>query len=229
MAKKKPATPAAKPAAKKKAAHPKQGGRPTRGADAPKQPEAAPEPLAYIVADLRPLAVPIETINPDPRNARAHDDNNLRAISASLRQYGQRRPVVVNRNGNTIEAGHGLVTAAKAIGWAHVAVVWVEDDDAAHAGYSLADNRTAELAAWDEAMLAELVADYGDANADLYDSLLLADLLADGDAAADDSPKQQVRVPEAWQVVVECENEDQQRELYERLAGEGFDCRIVNL
>lgn len=36
-------------------------------------------------------------------------------------------------------------------------------------------------------------------------------------------------VPEAFQVVVECRDEDQQREVFERLTGEGYSCRLLML
>lgn len=43
------------------------------------------------------------------------------------------------------------------------------------------------------------------------------------------SEKPEVEIPEAYQVVVECENETQQREVYERLTEEGFRCRVLTL
>jgi len=68
-----------------------------RSQKAPAPPRSAEFP--WIAADLRPLAEPLEAILPDPKNARTHDENNLRAIVASLRQFGQRKPIVVNRRG----------------------------------------------------------------------------------------------------------------------------------
>jgi hypothetical protein len=38
-----------------------------------------------------------------------------------------------------------------------------------------------------------------------------------------------VEIPEAYQLLVECGSEDEQRELYERLRGEGFKCRVLTL
>jgi hypothetical protein len=32
---------------------------------------------------------------------------------------------------------------------------------------------------------------------------------------------------ESWQVVVECRDEDQQRQVYQRLSAEGFKCRLI--
>ena len=90
----------------------------------------------------------------DPNNARKHDEKNLEAIKGSLTQFGQRKPIVIQ--GSTVIAGNGTMEAAKQLGWETIEVVRVPDDwsaDQAKA-FALADNRTAELAAWDEQVLA---------------------------------------------------------------------------
>jgi len=111
--------------------------------------------LSYIIEGLRPLAVPIDSVVVDPANAMGHPDENREAIQGSLAKYGQRKPIVVNVNGNVIEAGNGTWQAAKALGWAHIAAVFVDDDPTTATGYAIADNRTAQLAAWDWEVLAE--------------------------------------------------------------------------
>jgi DNA modification methylase len=115
--------------------------------------------LEYIAEGLRALAVPISEIIPDPANARKHPEANIEALKASLRVYGQRKPIVVNvRSNKTIEAGNGTLEAAKLLGWSHIAVLYVDDDPATAVGFSIADNRTAELAEWDQAALDRLLA-----------------------------------------------------------------------
>lgn len=111
-------------------------------------------PKPHIVKALLPLAVPIESVRADPANARRHSERNIGSISASLQRYGQRRPVVVNRRTGTIEAGNATWEAAKALGWSALAVVYVDDDPSTAAGFAIADNRTAELAEWDDETLA---------------------------------------------------------------------------
>lgn len=91
----------------------------------------------------------------DPNNARKHDDKNLEAIKGSLTQFGQRKPIVIQ--GSTVIAGNGTLEAAKQLGWEDIQVVRVPEDwtaDQAKA-FALADNRTAELATWDDAVLQE--------------------------------------------------------------------------
>lgn len=109
--------------------------------------------MNYIHDSLRDLAQPIDTLNLDPSNARMHDEANIGAIQASLAQFGQRRPAVVQKQGMIVRAGNGMIQAAKNLGWTHVAAIVVDEDNVSATAYAIADNRTAELAAWDEEAL----------------------------------------------------------------------------
>jgi hypothetical protein len=131
------------------------------------RPKNTPPDLAHIADPLRSLAVAVADLNPDPANARLHPDRNLGAIEASLRVYGQRKPLVVRREGMVVEAGNGTLEAAKRLGWTHVAAVLVDDDPITATGFAIADNRTAELAAWDEAALGKLLAELQAEDVDL--------------------------------------------------------------
>ena len=98
----------------------------------------------------------LESLKLDPSNARRHDKRNLKAIQDSLKRFGQRKPIVVSADGVVI-AGNGTVEAARALGWTELSVArvpetWTADEIKA---YALVDNRSAELAAWDESVLAE--------------------------------------------------------------------------
>lgn len=125
--------------------------------------------LSHIAEQLRSLAIPVADLAQDPANARSHGTKNLEAIKASLRVYGQRKPVVVKRDGMVVEAGNATLTAAKALGWAHLAAVIVDDDALTATGYGLADNRSGSLAEWDDAVLARLLVDLREEDVDLGD------------------------------------------------------------
>ncbi|HTU19015.1 MAG TPA: DNA modification methylase [Gemmataceae bacterium] len=112
-----------------------------------------------IAEPLRPLAVPCSELLLDPANARRHPEANIEALKGCLRAYGQRKPIVVNRRTGIIEAGNGTLQAALELGWTHLAVVYVDDDPMTATGFSIADNRTAELAEWDRAALEKLLAE----------------------------------------------------------------------
>ena len=117
--------------------------------------------LSYISESLRPLAVLIDSLHEDPANARVGHD--VARIAASLKAYGQRKPIVANRlQDGKIEAGNGTYRAAKELGWSHIAVVFVDDDPATAAAFGIADNRVGEFSRWDEEVLREITSTTGD-------------------------------------------------------------------
>jgi DNA modification methylase len=112
--------------------------------------------------------VPLQSLKLDPNNARKHDKRNLTAIQESLNQFGQRKPIVVTAD-NTVIAGNGTLEAAQSLGWTEIAVAripsdWTPDQTKA---YALADNRSSELAEWDDSILATQLLDLDDMGWDI--------------------------------------------------------------
>ena len=99
--------------------------------------------------------MPISGLLPDPRNARRHNARNLEAIKVSLGRFGQQKPIVVDGKG-VVRAGNGTLEAAKSLGWTEVDVVKSDLSDSELTAFGIADNKTAELAEWDDEVLAEL-------------------------------------------------------------------------
>jgi ParB-like chromosome segregation protein Spo0J len=64
------------------------------------------------------VKIAIADLSLDPNNARKHSQRNLDAIAASLKQFGQRKPIVVHRG--VVLAGNGTVEAAKTLGWTEI-------------------------------------------------------------------------------------------------------------
>ena len=112
---------------------------------------------AHIAEPLRHLAIPIASLVLDPSNARKHGERNLEAIKASLAKFGQRAPIVVQRDGMVVRSGNGRLLAAKALGWTEIAATIIDEDNSTAAQFAIADNRTAELAEWDNETLALLL------------------------------------------------------------------------
>ena len=103
--------------------------------------------------------VPLDQLTPDPGNARVHGRDNLAAIRASLERFGQVRPLLTTSSG-TVLAGNGTLAAMRALGWTEAQVLRLPWDDPDQCrAYAIADNRTAELAAWDTDTLADQVGD----------------------------------------------------------------------
>jgi ParB-like chromosome segregation protein Spo0J len=121
------------------------------------------------------VSVPLEKLILDDRNARRGD---VAAIVESLTEFGQHRPVVVQKSTNKIIAGNHLYMAAEALGWESVDAYYVDDDDAKALRRSLADNGTGDLAKWENDTLAALLQEAGD-DVPGFDEAFLDKLLKD--------------------------------------------------
>lgn len=112
---------------------------------------------ARIAKALRALTVSLDSLHLDAANPRTHNERNLAAIEASLAQFGQRKPIVVQRRGMVVRAGNGTVLAAQRLGWTELAAVVVDEGDVSAVAFAIADNRSAELAGWDDEVLGDLL------------------------------------------------------------------------
>ena len=101
--------------------------------------------------------VAISSLSLDPANVRKHPDKNIQSIIASLKRFGQQKPIVVDANG-IVRAGNGTLMAAQQLGYTEIAIVRSPLKGSEATAYAIADNRTAELAEWDEGSLAEQLA-----------------------------------------------------------------------
>lgn len=101
---------------------------------------------------------PIEKVINYARNARLHSDDQVKAIAASIKEFGFINPCLVDASG-TLIAGHGRVMACKSLAIKTVPVIKLghlsEDQIKA---LRIADNQLPMLASWSTELLrAELI------------------------------------------------------------------------
>jgi DNA modification methylase len=102
---------------------------------------------------MKTVTMKLSDLSQDPANARKHDDRNIDSIIASLRRFGQQKPIVIDAS-NVVRAGNGTLEAAKRLGWDSIECVKSDLKGSDAIAYAIADNRTAELAEWDSDILA---------------------------------------------------------------------------
>ena len=97
---------------------------------------------------------PVAALSANSRNARTHSKRQIRQIAASIRTFGFNNPIIIDKNAKIV-AGHGRWEAAKLAGMDSVPTILLENltEDQIRA-YIVADNRLAELAGWDNSILA---------------------------------------------------------------------------
>jgi DNA modification methylase len=125
---------------------------------------------------------PTGKLLPYARNARTHTDAQVAQIAASIAEFGFTNPILAGGDG-VIVAGHGRLAAAQKLGIQTVPVVVLDHlTPTQRRALVIADNRIAENAGWDEAMLQVELAALQDDDFDLaltgFDADALADLLA---------------------------------------------------
>jgi hypothetical protein len=108
----------------------------------------------------------ITSLQSDHKNARRRTDRSSELIKESLQRYGAARSIVIDED-NRILAGNGTIDGAKAAGIKNVRIIESDGDEIIavkrtglseeqKVGLALADNRTADLSEWDQAMLHQL-------------------------------------------------------------------------
>jgi DNA modification methylase len=137
---------------------------------------------------------PTAKLLPYARNARTHSDEQVAQIAASIAEFGFTNPILAGSDG-VIVAGHGRLAAAQKLGLEMVPVVVLDHlSPTQRRALVIADNRIAENAGWDDAMLRIEIASLQDEDFDLsltgFDADALAELMAgdepDGEGQTDD-------------------------------------------
>lgn len=98
--------------------------------------------------------VDIDSVKPYEKNPRKNDDA-VPMVEESIRQYGFRVPIVIDKN-NVIVAGHTRYKAAQNIGMKSVPCVIADDlSDEQIKAYRIADNKVSDFSLWDNSLLLE--------------------------------------------------------------------------
>lgn len=117
----------------------------------------------------------LSEIRPYERNPRIIPQAAVDAVAKSIAAFGFRQPIVVDGDG-VILAGHTRYKAAQQLGLEVVPVVWQTDITEIQArGYRIADNKTAEIAAWDRDALDAEVRELAGMDDDAIASLGMSD------------------------------------------------------
>ena len=139
--------------------------------------------------------VPIDDLIRHPETPRRGD---IPAISASIEVNGWYGAVVAQSSTRHVLAGNNRMEAARRLGMTDLPVHWLDVDDATARRIMLADNRTSDLATYDDAVLVQLL-EAAAADDDLfgsgYDGDDLDDLLADIAGDIDNKYASQIVAP----------------------------------
>lgn len=165
--------------------------------------------------------VDVAQLKTHPMNPRRGD---VTKIASSIDVHGFYGSVVAQRSTGFVIAGNHRLLAARKLGIASLPVIWVDCDDDKARRILAVDNRSSDVASYDDDELIELLRSFDD---DLtgtgFDEADLLKLLGSEDSEDGDGDSQLDEG--SLSIIVECQSEQQQSELLERFEAEGLSCR----
>lgn len=108
----------------------------------------------------------LDEIQQHPQNVRIHTKRNLDVIKKSLSEWGQYKPILVQKSTMYILAGNGTYQAACALGWEEMDCNIIDVTDEQAKAILIADNRSSDLSQMDEKAVLDLLQEF---DADLLD------------------------------------------------------------
>lgn len=190
--------------------------------------KAAPESAGKLTVET----VPIDSVMLDPTNLRRHPERSIEALKASLARFGQQRAILVDAN-NVVRAGNGTLEAARALGWTEIVVSRSRLTGSEMTAYAIADNHIPRLSEDDDDALGQtlraLQAEDFDLSAIGFTDDEVDALFSEPEPDGDGEPEVGGvdDLPEKYEIIVECRDEEHQRATFESLQADGHTCRVI--
>jgi ParB-like chromosome segregation protein Spo0J len=172
--------------------------------------------------------VSTDDLIPYAMNSRTHSDTQVDQVAASIKEFGFTNPILVD-DFNVIIAGHGRLQAAKKLGLDKVPTITLEGlTEAQRKAYVIADNKLALNAGWDEQALQAELERLNELDFDLtligFDTDELARLFDDQEVEIKEESYSEV-----FNIIVECDDEQEQEKIFNQLDRDGYKCRVQSL
>lgn len=166
-----------------------------------------------------------EDLTPYENNTRKHAPDDIEQIKESILQDGFNDPIGIWGENNLIVEGHGRQIAAMELHLEKVPVIRLDHmTDDQRRDYAIRHNRTAELSAWDFATLEEEIAKL-EIEGHNFDGLKF--VFDDADLSFNEA--KEVPLNEKFQLIIDCESEEDMHEKYDALQEVGIECRVSTL
>ena len=174
--------------------------------------------------------MPASQLVPNPKNWRIHTEKQRDILRGILSDIGYADALLARElDDGRLQLVDGHLRAETTPN--QIVPVLILDIDDAEAGKVLALlDPLASLAETDYDAIGELVRSFETSNATICE--FLAELSSQNDVVietADGVNNREIVLPQLFQVVIECENENQQAEIFEEMTSRGLKIRILNL
>lgn len=165
--------------------------------------------------------VNIKDIKPYKNNPR-FNDNAVDYVANSIKEFGFKVPVVLDKN-NVIITGHTRVKACEKLGIEEIPCIYANDlTEEQVKAFRLADNKVGEIADWDFDLLNN---ELDDIEFDMSEFGFL-----DMDLKEENKERKEATLnEEEFQIIIDCEDESQAEYYYNKIQEIGIECRISTL
>ena len=139
--------------------------------------------------EIAAVWVDIDDVTPWDENPR-NNEAAIAPVAASIKRFGFASPLIVRKADNVVIAGHTRLLAARSLGLDRVPVRFMDLDPADARLLAIVDNKSGEVAEWDDDALGALLGDMDDFDLELlldtgFSEEDLEALLDDGSADPD--------------------------------------------
>ena len=165
---------------------------------------------------------------PYARNSRTHSDEQVSQIMASIKEFGFTNPILTDGKDGII-AGHGRLMAAQRLGIEEVPTIELSHlTDAQKKAYIIADNKLALNSGWDEDMLKIELSELDEIGFNYSD--LGFDFDIDIEEINDEEKiLKNEEYKEKFSIIIDCDSELHQEEIFYNLTNQGLKCRVQSL
>ena len=171
----------------------------------------------------------INDLIPYVNNTRTHSEEQINQIASSIKEFGFTNPVLIDEQGGII-AGHGRIMGAKKLNMLEVPTIVLSNlSEAQKKAYIIADNKISLNAGWDEDLLKlelmsldEMGFDYSNLGFDFdFD---IEDISEENEINLKDE-----EYKEKFSIIIDCDSELHQEEIFYNLTNQGLKCRVQSL
>jgi len=161
----------------------------------------------------------LEDLVPYKRRLRRYE-RSIENVKVSIKEYGFNQPIVIDLK-NQIVVGNTRYYAAKDLKIKEVPVIVRDFTDEQSKLYRIADNTCQEYSEWNKDFLKDELEMLREFETGFSDSEIDRLLGVDDDKEVDDNT--------FFELIVETENEETQKLIFEYLKEQGIECRILSI
>ena len=168
------------------------------------------------------INIKVKDLRPYDKNAKKHDKTQIDNVAKSIEKYGFVQPLVVDKN-NVVIIGHCRLEASKKLKLKEVPCVLADTlTDEQVKELRLLDNKLNE-SEWDLDLISEELTelDLNDFELDWNIDEKISEEIERKDLSEN--------ITEQFQLIIDCEDEEQLENLYNKLMEQGYKCKISTL